>query len=200
MKQIQTAFYVKEDVLNIARSLIGMKLMTNIGGRLTGGIIAETEAYAGVHDKASHAYGGRKTVRTEVMYREGGIAYVYFSYGMHHLFNVVTAGAGIPHAVLIRGIIPQVGVDWQLKRRKQEMIRPQLVNGPAKLCQALGITLQQNTISLLGDSVWIEQGEKINIADIITCRRVGVDYAGKDALLPYRFVLKHDSYRTAKIN
>ncbi len=198
LNKIPESFYLQEDVIQVARSLIGMRLFTKTDGKLTGGIIAETEAYAGVHDKASHAYGGRKTARTEVMFRQGGIAYVYFSYGMHHLFNVVTATAGIPDAVLIRGIIPTDGTDLILKRRKQQNLSAVLVNGPAKLCQALGISLEQNTISLQSDILWIAQGINVLPSQIKSAQRVGVDYAGNDARLPYRFILQDERYRTAK--
>ena len=191
-------FYSDSNTITIARKLIGKHLVTNINGKVCGGIIAETEAYHGVTDKASHAYGGRKTTRTEVMFREGGIAYVYFSYGMHHLFNVVTGKAGDPKAVLIRGIIPNRGIDTILRRRKQTQINPKLVNGPAKLCQALGISLEHNKISLLSNIVWIEDGREIEKKEIIITKRVGVDYAEADAALPYRFILRHTDYRTAK--
>jgi len=191
-------FYYNPNTLDIARKLLGKQLVTNIDGKVCGGIIAETEAYHGVTDKASHAYGGRKTPRTEVMFRNGGIAYVYFSYGMHHLFNVVTGKAGDPKAVLIRGIIPNRGIDTILHRRKQTQINPKLVNGPAKLCQALGISLEQNKISLLSNIIWIENDREVEKQDIIITKRVGVDYAEADASLPYRFILRHTDYRTAK--
>ncbi len=197
-KKLSNEFYRQKDVLGIAQSLIGKQLFTQIDGQLTGGIIAETEAYNGISDKASHAYGGRKTNRTEVMYREGGIAYVYFSYGMHHLFNVVTGTKGDPEAVLIRGIIPTVGIETILKRRNKVKINSMLVNGPAKLCQALGISLKQNTISLQSDTLWIEESQGIGQTEILITTRVGIDYAGEDASLPYRFILMDKDYRTAK--
>ena len=102
--KIPLSFYQSDDVVFLARSLLGKSLLTFLDGKLTGGIITETEAYAGINDKASHAYGGRKTKRTEVMYREGGVCYVYLCYGIHYLFNVVTGKKDVPHAVLIRGI------------------------------------------------------------------------------------------------
>ncbi len=197
-EKLSNEFYRHEDVLGIARSLIGKQIFTQIDGYLTGGIIAETEAYNGISDRASHAYGGRKTNRTEVMYREGGIAYVYFSYGMHYLFNVVTGKKDNPQAVLIRGIIPAIGIETILKRRNQVKINSATVNGPAKLCQALGISLKQNTISLQSDTLWIEEARKIGPGEIFITTRVGIDYAGEDASLPYRFILMDKDYRTAK--
>lgn len=195
--KIPLSFYKNKDVLAVAQSLLGKSIFTMIDGMLTGGIITETEAYAGKTDKASHAYGGRRTQRTETMYMPGGYSYVYFTYGMHHLFNIVTSLQDDPQAVLIRGIIPTEGIDIQEKRRNQN--GKYLANGPAKLCQALGITLKQNCIPLSEDVIWLQdQEEIIKQTDIIICPRVGVDYAGEDALLPYRFIWNHPDYKSAK--
>lgn len=196
--KIPLNFYEDKDVLTVARSLIGKSIYTMINGMLTGGIIAETEAYAGIIDRASHAYGGRRTNRTGTMYKPGGHSYVYFTYGMHHLFNIVTSVRDDPQAVLIRGIIPGEGIDVQIKRRNHIKNSYQIANGPAKVCQALGITLEQNNLSLSGNVIWLENGGEIKPKDIIICPRVGVDYAGEDALLPYRFILNHPDYRPAK--
>jgi len=195
--RIPLSFYQNKDVLAVAQSLLGKSIFSMIQGVLTGGIITETEAYAGISDKASHAYGGRRTKRTEPMYMPGGTSYVYFTYGMHHLFNIVTSIKDDPQAVLIRGIIPTAGIDIQKKRRNQK--EKHLANGPAKLCQALGITLKQNGIPLSGDIIWLQdEGEIVKQKDIIICPRVGVDYAGEDALLPYRFIWNHPDYKPAK--
>ncbi|GMT45086.1 MAG: putative 3-methyladenine DNA glycosylase [bacterium] len=195
MKKLPVSFYRQPDVVKIAKGLLGKCLFSNIGDKLCGGIIAETEAYAGVVDRASHAYGGRRTARTETMYQPGGISYVYFTYGMHHLFNVITATKDTPHAVLIRGIIPTEGIGIQRTRRKMPSGRKQLTNGPAKVCQALGITLEQNGISLLGNILWLSDDGFIPVENrIVATARVGVDYAGEDALLPYRFILKYPDY------
>ena len=199
MNKLPLSFYRQEDVVKIARSLIGKYFFSNIEGQLCGGIIAETEAYAGITDRASHAFGGRRTNRTRTMYLPGGVSYVYFSYGMHHLFNVVTAAEGIPHAVLIRGIVPTVGVETQKLRRKMSSGGKQLTNGPAKVCQALGITLKHNAISLLGEVLWIADGGFIpEKTAVISSARVGVNYAGEDARLPYRFILEHPGYFPVK--
>ncbi len=195
MKKLPLAFYRQPDVVEIAKQLLGKYLFSRIDGRLTGGIIAETEAYAGVTDRASHAYGHRRTRRTETMYLPGGVSYVYFTYGMHHLFNVVTNQKDIPHAVLIRGIIPTAGVAWQKKRRNMPRGGKNLTNGPAKVCQALGITLEHNAGSLKGPLLWIaEDNSHPEPLEILTTTRVGVGYAGEDALLPYRFILNHPDY------
>ncbi len=199
MKKLPVSFYRQPDVVKIARGLLGKYLFSNTGGKLCGGMIAETEAYAGIIDRASHAYSGRRTARTETMYRPGGISYVYFTYGMHYLFNVVTATKNIPHAVLIRGIIPTEGIEIQQARRKMPLGGKQLANGPAKVCQALGITLKQNGISLLGNVLWLSDDGFFPAENrIVATVRVGVDYAGNDAQLPYRFILKHPVYFPVK--
>ena len=122
MSKLQADFYQREDVLLISRELLGKVLCTNFYGKLTSGIIVETEAYAGVTDKASHAYGGRRTKRTETMYASGGTAYVYLCYGIHHLFNIVTNKENIPHAVLIRSIQPRDGIEIMLQRRNKKKV------------------------------------------------------------------------------
>jgi DNA-3-methyladenine glycosylase len=178
-------------VVEIAQELLGKILYTNIDGMLTAGIITETEAYEGITDKASHAYGGRRTARTEIMYAEGGVSYVYFTYGMHYLFNVITNKKEIPHAVLIRGIYPFIGTEIMLKRTGKQKVDEKLTNGPAKLTKALGITKTQNGLSLVtGKEVWIEDhGLVIKPEHITVSPRIGIAYAEEDALLPYRFNL-----------
>jgi DNA-3-methyladenine glycosylase len=187
--KIPLTYYRTDDVTGIAKDLIGKYLFSNIDNKICGGIITETEAYAGITDKASHAYGNRRTARTEVMFGMGGMSYVYFTYGMHHLFNIVTSVEGNPHAVLIRAIYPTHGLETIVQRRKNINDKKKLCDGPAKLCMALGITLKENNIPLDGNRIWLEdRGIKINDSDITATKRVGVDYAGDDALLPYRFL------------
>jgi len=181
-------YYQQQDVVAIAKDLIGKVLCTYLDNQFTSGIITETEAYAGIQDKASHAYGGKRTKRNEVMYHAGGKAYVYLCYGMHTLFNVVTSTEGIPHAVLIRGIYPLDGIPIILQRRKAKQISHQLTLGPGKVTQALGIHLSHNGLDLTQNILWIED-RKIRIPEnsINIGKRVGIDYAEEDALLPYRF-------------
>jgi len=195
-RKLPLAFYQQEDVVQIAKDLLGKFLMTNIHEEgITGGIIVETEAYAGSIDKASHAYGNRKTGRTQVMYGGGGVAYIYFIYGFHYLFNVVTNHAETPHAVLVRAIEPTEGIDLMLKRRNMATPERKLTAGPGVLCKALGITKEQNGISLLEDTIWIED-RKIRIPkkDIVAGPRVNVSYAAEDAALPYRFMIKGNKW------
>lgn len=186
-------FYVREDVVQISRELLGKVLCTSLGGRVTKAIVTETEAYAGAGDKASHAYGGRRTKRTEPMYARGGTAYVYLCYGIHHLFNVVTNRAGTPHAILIRAGFPEAGVELMRKRRGKRGNGGELLAGPGALSRALGITTKLTGTSLLGDAIWIEDHD-YRVADeqIEIGPRVGVDYAGEDAALPYRFRVSLD--------
>lgn len=188
-------FYRDTDVVSVARNLIGKHLMTNFAGIITGGLIVETEAYAGVTDKASHAYGGRHTNRTRIMYEDGGTAYVYLCYGIHSLFNVVTNTVGVPEAVLIRAIIADTGVDQIAQRLRPgqilSSISPKLTNGPGKVSAALGIHYSHSGLDLSGQEIWIED-RKVKYDDdksIKTGKRIGVDYAKEDADLPYRFLL-----------
>jgi DNA-3-methyladenine glycosylase len=187
-------FYQRHDVVQIAQDLLGKTLFTNIDGILTGGTIIETEAYAGATDRACHAYNNRRTKRTEVMFHSGGIAYVYLCYGIHHLLNVVTNIEGIPHAVLIRAIQPTHGIDEMLKRRKKSALDSTLTSGPGSVCQAIGITHQQNGMPFSSKTLWIERSDLIVPRDKIhASARVGVDYAQEDALLPWRFQLNCES-------
>jgi DNA-3-methyladenine glycosylase len=191
--KLDQSFYQQKNVLKIARELLGKFLFTSVKGVVTSGIITETEAYEGETDRASHAFGGRRTPRTEIMYREGGTAYVYLCYGIHSLFNVVTNKRDIPHAVLIRAIYPVVNPKVMMQRRKRSKLTPnKLCIGPGTVTQALGIHFSDTGKSLMDDEIWIEdKGLKIPSAKIISGKRIGVDYAGKDALLPYRFWIQH---------
>lgn len=180
------SFYLRPDVVTIARELIGKVVFSSIDGVLTGGIITETEAYRGPEDKASHAYNNRRTARTEVMFCEGGIAYVYMCYGIHFLLNVVTNSKDIPHAVLIRALHPIEGIKQMEERRKTPK---NLCKGPGSVCQALGINRSHNGLSLQKPPLWIEDhGHTIDTIEVGP--RIGIDYAGEDARLPYRFFLK----------
>ena len=196
MLKLGVDFYLREDVLTLSREVLGKTLCTQFNGKLTTGIIVEAEAYAGVTDRASHAFDGKRTSRTEVMYAEGGTAYVYLCYGIHHLFNVVTNVEGIPHAVLIRAINPIEGIDIMLQRRKLSKPLPRLTAGPGILSRALGICTDHSGMSLMGNKIWIENNHPFNHLegaeeyDVISSPRVGCQYAGKDANNPWRFRIK----------
>lgn len=182
-------YYQSPDVVALARDLLGKYLFTKVDGQLSGGIITEAEAYKGVEDRACHCYGGRRTARNEMMYHAGGVAYVYFCYGMHSMFNVVTNREGTPDAVLIRAIWPTHGEELMLQRLRKSRMSPALTNGPGKLTKALGITRAMNGSSLCSEEIWIEDRHLV-IPDerVQVTPRIGVDYAGEDALRPYRFV------------
>lgn len=193
--RLPPSFYTRTDIVKIAKELLGKVIVTNIGGVTTSGMIVETEAYAGVHDKASHSFGGRNTERTKVMYMNGGVAYVYLCYGIHHLFNVITNVAGTPSGVLIRGVEPLEGIDHMLARRRKEKLTPALTAGPGALSAALGISTALTGTSLDSDNIYIEdRGIKINKEEIVVGTRVGVAYAAEDAMLPYRFSIKGNKY------
>ena len=186
------SFYRNPDVVSVARSLLGKSLFTCIDGELTGGILIETEAYAGVQDRACHSYNNRRTPRTEVMYSPGGIAYVYLCYGIHHLLNIITGEEGDPKGVLLRAIHPTHGIKTMLKRRNKTKLDPTLANGPGTLTQALGVTLQHLRTPLNSPLLWIEETPSLPSHQIHSTPRIGVDYAGPDALLPYRFLLERN--------
>lgn len=195
-ERVGSAFYSRNDVLTLSKELLGMKLISEMGGIRTSGMIVETEAYIGSGDKASHAYGSRRTKRTETMYAAGGKAYIYLCYGVHHLFNIVVGDKDDPLAILVRGIEPLEGIELMLQRRKKKKLSPLLTNGPGKLTKALGITTAYDKIDLAtSDKIWIERSSKIVPAAMIEAStRIGVGYAEEHALLPYRFTLRGNPY------
>jgi DNA-3-methyladenine glycosylase len=203
---ITADFYLTNDVTTIARNLLGKYLFTFIDGVLTGGYITEAEAYEGETDKASHAYGGRKTKRTYIMYQAGGVAYVYLCYGIHSLFNIVTNKEGIPHAVLIRGLMPAEGQKYMKLRGLRLSSGSPNIDGPGNVSKALGIHYTHTGLSLLQKnignqkpSIWLEdRGMKVIDNDTTVTARVGVAYAGEDAKLPYRYLIDKKKLRLSK--
>ncbi|HSB78019.1 MAG TPA: DNA-3-methyladenine glycosylase [Candidatus Methylomirabilis sp.] len=188
-------FYTRTNVLTIARQLLGRLLVVPApDGTRVSGIIVETEAYHGPQDRASHAYGGRRTNRTETMYQIGGTAYVYFVYGMYHQFNVVTNVKDVPHAVLVRALQPVEGIAL-MRGRRHGQPDANLTNGPGKLCIALGIDRALDRADLLGDRVWIERGGRRMASSAIAAGpRVGIDYAEDWADKPWRFWIRNNPY------
>ncbi|WP_201456721.1 DNA-3-methyladenine glycosylase [Chlamydia sp. 17-3921] len=186
---LQEDFFLNENVLFLAKALLGHKLVTRQNHLVTSGYIVETEAYRGPDDKACHAYNYRKTQRNAAMYARGGTAYVYRCYGMHTLFNIVTGPQELPHAVLIRAILPKEGLPLMIQRRVWEN-KPLhlLTNGPGKVCQALNITLKHNNISLNTSNLFISN-EKIS-GKVLTTSRIGIDYAEEYRDMPWRFLLR----------
>ncbi len=199
MKKIQLDFYRREDVLVIARELMGKLLVTKKEGITTSGRIVECEAYNGVPDKASHAFGGRRTNRNDVMYGDGGFAYVYLCYGIHHLFNVVTNIKGTPHAILIRALEPVKGITDMLIRTGKSKADSTLTRGPGNVSKALGIHTNDSGVSLLGNTIFLaDDNFNFPAGEIYSSARIGVDYAGEDALLPYRFYIKGNPFVSGK--
>lgn len=194
-KKLPRSFYTRGDVVAISRELLGKFLLTRINGAITGGMIVETEAYNGIEDRASHAYNGRRTPRTEIMYSIGGTAYVYLCYGLHHLFNIVTNKRNIPHAVLIRAIEPADGIGVMLRRRGRKEPAYTLTSGPGSVSRALGITTRHTGLDLLGTTIWLEdRGIDFTPADVISSKRIGVDYAGEHAHRLWRFAVKNNPW------
>ena len=199
MKKIDISFYKRDDVLQIAKELLGKILVTKWNGIITSGRIVEVEAYNGINDKASHSFGGRRTKRNEIMYADGGVVYVYLCYGIHHLFNVVCNEEDIPHAALIRAIEPLAGIDDMLMRTGKPKPDSTLTKGPGNVSKALGIYTKHTGISLQSDELFIaDDGYRIKPEKILATPRIGVDYAGTDALLPYRFIAKDNPYVSGK--
>lgn len=193
MKQIiAEEFYIGPDVVGLSRSLLGKYLFTDIGGKFCGGKIVETEAYSHINDKACHSHLQKRTTRTEVMFRRGGVAYVYRIYGMYDLFNIITNVEDKADAVLVRAIEPTEGLNYMMERRNINPVSYRLTAGPGMLSQALGITRDLYGLPLTtGEAIWLEdRGEEVDDKDVIASPRVGIDYAGADALLPWRFRIK----------
>src|SRR5215218_7839827 len=182
-------FYTRTDTLRVARELLGKRLVvpSETGVRVSGRVV-EVEAYLGAEDRAAHSFGGRRTRRTETMFGVGGTAYVFFVYGMHHQFNVVTGPEGLPHAVLVRAVEPSEGVELMRGRRPVSKER-ELTSGPGKLCRALGIDLSFDGEDLTTSGrVWLEEtGQTYKPDEIASGPRIGVAYAAEDALKPWRF-------------
>jgi DNA-3-methyladenine glycosylase len=187
-------FYTRGNVLTVSRDLLGKLLVVpGADGQRVSGMIVEVEAYRGPEDRASHAYGGLRTRRTETMYREGGIAYVYFVYGMYYQFNVVSNVTDTPHAILVRALEPVEGIDVMRERRHQHPDH-NLTNGPGKLCIAMGIDRDLNGADLLGDRVWLEEFQTISPRRIAKGPRIGIDYAEEWIDKPWRFWIRDNSY------
>ena len=198
MKKLGIQFYKRQDVVAIAKELLGKIIVTKFDDITTSGRIVETEAYIGITDKASHTFGGKRTARNEHMYAAAGTAYVYICYGVHHLFNVVTNEKNIPDAVLIRAVEPLLGVETMLKRTGRKIVDNTLTRGPGNVGKALGISKDDSGLNLLGNKIFIcedKRGSNLLTDDLIgSSKRIGVESAGTAALLPYRFYVKGNKF------
>ncbi len=191
--KLDLSFYQQKSVTLVARMLLGKGLFTTVRGKTTAGIIVETEAYSHT-ERGCHAFQNRMTKRNEVMFGEGGHSYVYLCYGMHHLFNVVTNREGIADAVLIRALEPIEGLNLMMKRMGTTN-SSRITSGPGKLSKAMGIDRTSNGIAVDSIHLWIaDLGTNLPSRNILSSPRIGIDYAGEDALLPWRFTIKGNSW------
>ena len=195
--RIERKFYMR-DAVTVGKDILGKIIVKKTAdGRIMSGRITEVEAYMGITDKASHSYGGRRTKRTEVMYKEGGYSYVFLIYGMYECFNVTAGREGDPQAVLIRGVEPleNKNLMWEKRKVKKEK---DISNGPGKLTKALGITREDNGADLTaGENIWLED-DGYKVKDIVETTRIGIDYAEEDALKPWRFYIKDSIFVSKK--
>lgn len=199
MVKLKPGYYQNSDVIFLAQDLLGKILFTKKNEEITAGIITETEAYFGEADKASHAYGGRRTLRTAAMFQTGGYSYVYLCYGIHHLFNIVVSQENDPKSVLVRAVEPYEGLSVIESRRNRPVSDKTISSGPGSVCKALGIDMKFNKKPLNGKEIWIEDsGLQYSQDDIASTPRIGVAYAGEHALLPFRFYLKKNRYVSKK--
>jgi DNA-3-methyladenine glycosylase len=197
MQQLPLSFYSQNNVVHIAKQLIGTIIITHFNGQITSGRIVETEAYIGLTDKASHSYLGKRTARNEYMYAQAGTAYVYICYGMHHLFNVVTNKKNVPDAVLIRAIEPIQGIEYMLQRTAKPVINYTLTKGPGNVSKALGIHKIHSGSNLLQANsaiTIVQDGFTLAPQLIGASKRIGVESAGEAANYPYRFYIKGNKY------
>jgi DNA-3-methyladenine glycosylase len=200
MKKLPLAFYDRHNVVQIAKELLGKIVVTNINSKITSGIIVETEAYVALTDKASHTFNGKRTARNEHMYAAPGTTYIYICYGMHQMLNVITNKKEMPDAVLIRAIEPVDGITTMLKRTGKQKLDNTLTKGPGNVGKALGISKEFSGISFLDDVITIYANDIFTLPDenIGISKRIGVESAGKDALLPYRFYIKGNKFVSAR--
>jgi DNA-3-methyladenine glycosylase len=199
MEKLPLSFYDRKDVISIARELLGKVVVTNFEGSITSGRIVETEAYVALTDKASHSFGGRRTARNEHMFAAPGTAYVYICYGMHQMFNIVTNEKEIPDAVLVRAVEPLQGIDIMLQRTGKLKVDYTLTKGPGNVGKALGIFKQHSGLHLLDDKIYLVKDDFVlNKSDVGISSRIGVESAGADAVLPYRFYIRGNKYVSGK--
>ena len=203
MPRLPRSFY-RRDPVTVARALLGQRLVHLIQGQRVAGLIVETEAYLGIPDLAAHTARGRRTPRNQSMWLDGGTAYIYFTYGMHYCFNIVTQTPETPTAVLIRALEPTEGLSRMYKNRQSQrrtspraLTNQDLTSGPARLCSALQLDLRLDGIDLCTDEqLWVEQVRLRAYAPekLVLAPRIGVDYAGAWAHKPLRFYIRGNPF------
>ena len=196
---LQRTFY-QRDTISVSKALLGKILVHDSSEGTMAGRIVETEAYRGPEDQAAHSYGGRRTIRNEVMFGQKGHAYVYFIYGMYYCFNITTGVIlGKPEAVLIRALQPVKGEEVMAKHRGAPRGKvANLTNGPSKLCIAMGITKSQNKTDLTNPPLYIRDALSVPQKDIVETTRIGVNYAGEWKNKLWRFYIKGNSFVSVK--
>ncbi|MBC7937321.1 MAG: DNA-3-methyladenine glycosylase [Rhizobacter sp.] len=201
MKRLPGSFYELTDVVTIAKELLGKIVVTNIDGIRTSGRIVETEAYMAFTDRASHSFSGRRTPKNEHMYYPAGTSYIYICYGIHQMLNIVTNEKDIPDAVLIRAIEPMEGIPDMLIRTGKKELDNTLTRGPGNVGKALGLFKQHSGISVMDETISLyEDRFELKTERVGASKRIGVDYAGPDALLPYRFYIIGNPFVSARPN
>jgi DNA-3-methyladenine glycosylase len=200
MKKLPPSFYERTDVVTIAKELLGKIVVTKIDGFVTSGRIVETEAYVAFTDKASHSFNGRRTAKNEHMYAPAGTSYVYICYGIHQMLNFVTNEKDIPDAILIRAIEPIEGIDIMLKRTGKAKLDNSLTRGPGNVGKALGLNKLHSGLSLQADPIMVYQDKdsRLHEEQIGVSKRIGVESAGQDELLPYRFYVRGNPYVSSR--
>ena len=197
MSKLKKQFF-KQETTKVAVDLLGCTLVRVTDKEVVlRGRIVETEAYLGLQDNCCHSFGGRRTERTKIMYCSGGYTYIYFTYGMHHCFNIVTSVAERPEAVLIRALEPMQGVSEMQKNRSQQDIK-NLTNGPGKLCQAFDICKKLSGKSLEGDNLYVERGKKIPREKIKISERIGLSPVQSACYWPLRFYIADNPFVSVK--
>jgi len=196
MPKLPATYYQNNDVVFLAKDLIGKTIISMVDGKRTSGIITETEAYRGYDDKACNAHLGRFTDRTKIMYETGGVAYVYLCYGIHNLFNIITNTNEQADAILIRAVEPMNGIETMLERRDKEKLDKTLTSGPGNFSKAFGMDRSHYGEDLTGDVVWIENDDEFRFreSEITISKRIGIDYAEEDKDLPWRFYLNSSKF------
>lgn len=193
--KLPVEFYRQDDVVSVARQLLGKHLYSFVDGQLTGGVIVETEAYRGPEDRGSHAYNGKRTPRNEMMYQAGGVAYMYICYGIHDMLNIVTGIEGISHAALIRAIEPTEGLEVMRIRRGIFDQDGRLCRGPGALAKSLGLTKLHNGVDLQKDTIWLTD-EGLNYRDdqVVSSARVGMNFDGPYKSIAWRFYVRGNAF------
>ena len=201
---ISKEFY-NRSALDVAQDLLGKILVREVDGKILKGKIVETEAYIGAIDKACHAYNGRRTKRTEILYEDAGVSYIYFIYGLYHCFNVVTNKKDVAEAVLIRAIEPINELDYisniRYNKKYDELTKAQsknLTNGPSKLCLAYLLNKDLNAVKLYEKGAVYITDDNNEDFEIVASKRIGIDYAEEAKDFLWRFYIKDNIYVSKK--